>query len=82
MKKIDQAQKNIEWKFVRDNTWNLTNEHIEIKNSLYGFKKLTCSVDYSYKIDAERNIVAVENEHKMILIVSVSCNGLALKEYY
>ena len=82
LKQLDKQQNGLRWVFKWDNTSSLQklSESSYIKNRIYNFKNLSCSVLYKYLQNAEHKIV--ENEGKKILVVNSSCSGSALKEYY
>lgn len=78
---LDRLQRELSWNFEFDNTKNLLSSYQNIISvRVYKFEKLTCSAKYEYG----SNVVGGSESgiDKTTLVVTVSCGGPALREYY
>jgi hypothetical protein len=79
--RIRSIENKVDWKYVRDNTWNPTNSpKTEILNTVYSLNNLSCGSRYSYGVNTDGEVENTDGQKSLKL--SVSCTGPALKEYY
>ncbi len=75
---LNEKQKSLIWDFAYDNTKNNISTPSIISVKVYKYKELSCGIDYEYK----RKDMYGADYDRSILVVSASCSGPALKEYY